>query len=62
MLPNRHVCRERWYAAEGKLDGLEFAPYSNVYSTDLGAEKGVEHPFRCLPSQFRQGKTCCLDR
>jgi hypothetical protein len=61
MLHNRHVCRERWYAVEGKSNGLKFAPYSNVYPTDLRAEKGVEHPFRCVPSPFRPDKTCYLD-
>ena len=62
MLPDRHVCRERWCAVEGQSNDLEFSAHPKVYSTDPRAEKSLEHTFRCLPSQFRQNETCDLDR
>lgn len=63
MLPDRHVCRERRYAVEGKSNELEFfSSHFNVYPIDPRTEKGLEHTFRCLPSQFGQDETCYLDR
>jgi hypothetical protein len=61
MLPDRHVCRERRYAIEGKLKELEFFLFFLTFILDPGAEKGLEHTFRCLPSQFGQDETCYLD-
>lgn len=62
MLLDRHVCRERWCAVESKLNELENFHFDVVFYIDPRAEKGLEHTFRCLHSQFGQDETCYLDR
>jgi hypothetical protein len=63
MLPDRHLCRERRCAVEGKSNELEiFLLILTLYSIDPRAEKGLVHTFRCSPSQSGQDETCYLDR